>query len=109
MLDTYISDHRTVCVDIDLLKPTFNKLTLSYKSYLNKINFTEFNHISNAFSNLDNFNLESFIDHFKSKMSLILDIYAPLKTVTVKPRTPNPSFTSYLLSERRKRRQLKRT
>ena len=42
-------------------------------------------------------------------MSLILDKYAPLKTVTVKPRTSNPWFTSNLLSERGIRRQLERT
>ena len=42
-------------------------------------------------------------------MSLILDKYAPLKTVTVKPRTSNPWFTSNLRSERGIRRQLERT
>ena len=42
-------------------------------------------------------------------MSLILDNYAPLRTVTVKPRTSNPWFTSNLRSERGIRRQLERT
>ena len=42
-------------------------------------------------------------------MSLILDKYAPLKTVTVKPRTSNSWFTSNLRSERSIRRQLERT
>ena len=42
-------------------------------------------------------------------MSLILDKYAPLKTVTVKPCTSNPRFTSNLRSERGKRSQLERT
>ena len=37
-------------------------------------------------------------------MSLILDKYAPLKTVTVKPRTSNSRFASNLRSERGKRR-----
>ena len=41
--------------------------------------------------------------------SLILDKYAPLKTVTVKPRTSNPWFTSNLRSERGIRRQLEHT
>ena len=109
MLDTYISDHKTVCVDIDLPKPNINKVTFSYRP-INKINFTDFNQdISNAFSNIDNFNLDSLIDHFNSNMSLILDKYAPLKTVTVKPRTSNPWFTSNLRSERSIRRQLERT
>ena len=109
MLDIYISDHKTVCVDIDLPKPNINKVTFSYCS-INKINFTDFNQdISNAFSNIDNFNLNSLIDHFNSNMSLIFDKYAPLKTVTVKPRTSNPWFTSNLRSERGIRRQLERT
>ena len=93
---TYISDHKTVCVDIDLPKSNINKITFSYRQ-INKINFTDFNQdISNAFSNIDNFNLDSFINHFNSNMSLILNKYAPLKTVTVKPRTSNPWFTSNL-------------
>ena len=49
LLDTYISDHKTVCVDIDLPKPNINKVTFSYRP-INKINFTDFNQdISNAF------------------------------------------------------------
>ena len=109
LLDTYISDHKTVCVDIDLPKPNINKVTFSYRP-INKINFTDFNQdISKAFSNIDNYNLDSLIDHFNSNMSLILDKYAPLKTVTVKPRNSNPWFTSNLRSERSIRRQLERT
>ena len=49
LLDTYIWDHKTVCVDIDLPKPNINKVTFSYRP-INKINFTDFNQdISNAF------------------------------------------------------------
>ena len=61
------------------------------------------------FPKLENFNLESFIDHFNSNMSSILDKYVPLKIVTVKPHTFNPLFNSCLRSEKGKRRQLKRT
>ena len=75
MLDTYISDHKTVCIDINLLKPTVNKVTFSYRP-INKINFIEFNQdLSNAFSNLDNFSPESLLDHFNSNMSSILNKY----------------------------------
>ena len=42
-------------------------------------------------------------------MSSILDKYAPLKIVIVKPRTSNPWFTSYLLGEKGKRQQLEQT
>ena len=109
LLDTYISDHKTVCVEIDLPKPYTNKVTFSYR-LINKINFTDFNQdMCKAFSNIDNFNLDLLIHHFNSNMSLILDKYAPLKTVTVKPRTSNPWFTSNLRSERSIRRQLERT
>ena len=102
MLDTYISDHKTVCVDIDLPKPTLNKITFSYRP-IKKINFPEFNQdISDAFSKLDNFDIESLIDQFNSNMSSILNKYAPLETVTVKPRISNPWFTSFLLSEKAK-------
>ena len=108
VLDSYISDHKTVCVDIDLPKPAVNKVTFSCRP-INKINFTNFNQdIPNAFSNIDNFDLDSLIDHINSNLSLILDKYAPLKTVTVKPRASNPWFTSNLRSERGKRRQLER-
>ena len=73
MLDTYISDHKTVCVDLNFSKPTINKVTISYH-LINKINFTEFNQdISNAFSKFDNFDFESLIDFFNSNMSSILD------------------------------------
>ena len=100
----YISDHKTVCVDINLPKPNINKVTFSYHP-INKINFTDFNQdISNAFSNIDNFNLDLLIDHFNSNVSLILDKYAHPKIVTVKPRISNPWFTSNLWSERGIRR-----
>ena len=109
MPDTYISDHKTACVDIDLPKPAVNKVTFSCRP-INKINFTDFNQdISNAFFIINNFDLGSLIDHFNSNLSLILDKYAPLKTVTVKPRTSNPWFTSNPRSERSIRQQLERT
>ena len=42
MLDTHISDHKTLCVDMDLPKPIVNKVTFSYRPIC-KINFTKFN------------------------------------------------------------------
>ena len=44
--------------------------------------------------------LDSLIDQFNSNIPLILEKYAPLKTVTVKPSSSNSWFTSNLLSER---------
>ena len=55
MLDIFISYHKIVCVDIDLPKPTVNKVKFSYRP-IKKINFTEFNQdISNAFSQVREF------------------------------------------------------
>ena len=65
--------------------------------------------MSDTFLNVDNFNIDSLIDHFHSNMLLILHKYAPLKAVTVKPRNSNHWFTSNFQSERSKRRQLERT
>ena len=31
MLDTYISDQKTVCIDLDLSRPTVYKTTFSYR------------------------------------------------------------------------------
>ena len=38
----YISDHKTVCVDFNLPKPSVYKVTFSYYP-INKTNFIEFN------------------------------------------------------------------
>ena len=98
-----------MCVDNYLPKPAVNKVTFSCRP-INKINFTDFiQDISNAFSNIDNFALDSLIDHFNSNIFLILDKYSLLNTVTVKPCTSNLWFTSNLRSERGIRRQLERT
>ena len=95
----HISPIIRLCVLILIFqKAAVNKVTFSCRP-INKINFTDFNQdISNASSNINNFDLDSLINHFNSNMSLILDKYAPLKTVTVKPRTSNPWFTSNLRS-----------
>ena len=104
MLDTYISDHRTVCIDFDLPKPTVHKTTLSCRE-LKKINISEFyKDIAATFSNVENLDLDSLVKFFNSTMTLIRDKHAPLKTVTVTPRNKNPWFTPNLLIERRKRR-----
>ena len=71
-----------MCVNVDPPKPNVNKVT--------KINFTEFNR-----------NIS-----FNFNMSLLLDKYAPYKTITVKPWAYNPWFTSNHLLKRSDRRQL---
>ena len=78
---------------------------------LKKIDIFKFNKdIADAFSNVENLDLDSPRQFFNLTLTLILDKHASLKTVTVIPRNKNPWFTPYLLiSERRKRRQLERT
>ena len=49
------------------------------------------------------------VNYYNSTFSFVLDKYAPLKTVTVSLRTSNPWFTTNLLNERCKRRQLELT
>ena len=84
VLDAYISYHKTVRVDIDLPKLVVNKETFSCRP-INKITFTDFNQdIYNAFSNIDNFDLDLLIDHFNSNMSLILDKICTFKNSNCK-------------------------
>ena len=33
MLDTYVSDHKTICIDFDLSKPTVHKTTFSCRQF----------------------------------------------------------------------------
>ena len=105
-IDTCISDHKTVCVDRNLAKPHIKKNIFSYR-HIKNINFTQFNQdISVAFCNFEHLDLDSLVNYFNSTLSPIFDKYAPLKIVTVTPHTSNPWFTSNLLNERCKRRQL---
>ena len=84
------------------------KKTFSYRR-INNINFTPFNQdISVAFSNFEHFDLDSLVNYYNSTLLFVLDKYTPLKTVTVTPRTSNPWFTTNLLNEKCKGRQLER-
>ena len=53
MLDTYISDRKTICIALDLPKPTVHKTTFSFRQ-LKKFVISEFNKdIAAAFSNVE--------------------------------------------------------
>ena len=109
MRDTYFSDHKTICIDPDLPKPTVHKTTFSSRQ-LTKIEISEFNKdIADVLSNFEHLDLDSLVQFFNSTLALILGKRAPLKTVTVTPRNKDPWFTHNLLTERRKRRQLECT
>ena len=83
MLDTYISDHKTNCIDLDLPKPTVHKTTFSVIN-LKKIDIFEFNKdIAAALTSVVNLDLDSLVQFLNSTLTLILDKQAPLKTVTV--------------------------
>ena len=78
MFDMYISDHKTICIDLDLSKPTVHKTTFSCRQ-LKKIHVFEFNKdIAAAFSNVENLDLDSHVKFFNSTLTLILDKHAPL-------------------------------
>ena len=57
---------------------------------------------------MENLDFDSLY-YFDSILTLVLDKHAPLKTVTVTPLNKNLWFTSNLLTESRKRRQLEHT
>ena len=53
ILDTYISGHKTICIDLDILKPTVHKTTF-FCGQVKKIDISEFNKdILAAFSNIE--------------------------------------------------------
>ena len=79
LLDTCISDHKTVYIDIDIPKPVIQKSSFSFRP-LKQINFAEFNNdAAAAFSNFEHFDLNSLVSHFNSTLSLLLDKHAPEK------------------------------
>ena len=64
--DSCISDHKTICGDLNLPKPHIKEKTFSYRR-INNINFTQFNQdISVTFSNFEHFNLDSLVNYYNS-------------------------------------------
>ena len=58
-IDTCISDHKTLCIDLNLAKPHIKTKTFSFRR-IKDINFTLFNQdISVAFSNFEHLDLDS--------------------------------------------------
>ena len=107
-IDTCISDHKTICVDLNLPKLHIKKKTFSCHR-INYVNFTQFiQDISVAFSNFEHLDLDSLVNYYNSTRSFVLDKCPLLKTVTVTPRTSNSWFPTNFLNERCKRRQLER-
>ena len=79
LIDTCISDHKTVYIDLDFQKPVAQKSSFTFRP-LSKINFADFNNdIITAFSNFDHIDLNSLVSHFNSTLSSLLDKYAPEK------------------------------
>ena len=79
LCDTYISDDKTVYIDLDIQKPIAQKSFSTFRP-LNKINFTDFsNDITAAFSNFEHLDLNSLISHFNSTLSSLLGKHTPEK------------------------------
>ena len=64
--------------------------------------------IKSAFLNYDCLDIDSLFNFYNSTLCSLLDKHAPLRIITFSPRPPNPWFTSSLLSEKRRKRQLER-
>ena len=90
LVDTYISDHKTIYIDLDIPKPVAKKFSFTFR-HLNKITFTDFNNdIAAAFSNFEHLDLNSFVSHFQSTLSSLLDKHTSEKTVHTTTRSSNP-------------------
>ena len=78
MLDTYISDHKTICIALDLLKPIvykkFSHRQLKKLIFLNLMKILQLLFLMSKISTLTP--LYSF---FNSTLTLTLNKYAPLK------------------------------
>ena len=84
LLDTNISDRKTVCIDLHLIKPTVHK-KLSCRQ-LRRIDLYEFNKgIAPTFSNVKHLDFDSFVQFFNTTLTFIPDKHALLKTVSVTP------------------------
>ena len=105
----YISDHKTVCIDLNLPKLTILKTTFICRQF-RKIDLYEFNKdIATAFSNTEHLDFDSLVQFFYTTLTFIIDKHGPLKTVTVTPQNSNLRFTPNLLIKRCKRRYQERT
>ena len=79
LIDTCISDRKTVYIDLDIQTPAAQKFSFTFRP-LNEINFTDFNSdITAAFSNFEHLDLNSLVSHFNSTLSPLLDKHAPEK------------------------------
>ena len=105
LIDTCISDHKTVYIDLDIPKPVAQKSVyidldipkpVAQKSSfifrsLNKINFTDLNNdITAAFSNFEYLDLNSLVSHFNLTLSSLLAKHILEKTVYTTTRFYNP-------------------
>ena len=103
ILDTCISDHKTVYINLDIQKPVARKSSFKFRP-LKKINFSDFNNdITAAFSNFEHFDLNSLVSHFNATLSSLLDKHALEKTIHTIIHSSSPWFTPNLLHECQKK------
>jgi hypothetical protein len=106
--DNCISDHVGIIAQLDIPKTKSSKTTFTYRP-IKSIDIEQFsNDIRCAFSNYDSLDIDSLTTLYNSTLSSLLDKHAPMRTVTCSHRSPNPWFTSSLLTEKRRKRQLER-
>ena len=79
LIDTSISDHKTVYIDLDIQKPVAQKSSFTFRPQ-HKIDFTDFNNdITASFSNFENLILICLNHILNSTLSSLLDKHAPEK------------------------------
>ena len=88
LIDTCISNHKTVYIDFDIQKPVAQKSSFTFRP-LNKINFTDFNNdITAAFSNFEHLDLNSLVTHFNFILSSLLNKHALEKKLFILQLVP---------------------
>ena len=103
-----LSDHYAIITDMNLKK---TKMPTIYVTTGKKVNIQDL--CFDIESQLENINLEdgeldSCVNLFKSTVRNILDDHAPLKTRTVKLQSESPWFNDDIRAARKTRRQLER-
>ena len=103
-----LSDHYAIITDMNLKKPPMPTISVTTRHWKN-VNMQDLCY--DIESQLENVNLEDgeldyFVNLFESTVRNILDDHAPLKTQTVKLQSESPWFNDDIRAARKTRRQL---
>ena len=102
-----VSDHKWITLEMNIPKPQIVKTEKSFRklSEVEIDKFVEDVHIGEL-----NYNhLGELIDHLNRNVSKSLDIHVPLKTVKLKSKECQPSYTNELVELKHKVRRMENT